>query len=147
MMNGYFQAIECHQAGERLPLAEALEQLMFDSRGLIPVITQDRASREILMMAWMNREAIDATLRSGTMTYWSRSRSQLWRKGETSGHIQHLRSMRIDCDGDALLCEVEQRGPACHTQRPSCFYLEVDTASQSLVVIESPPTGSDDLVG
>ena len=78
------------------------------------------------MLAWMNRDAIEHTLSSRKMTYWSRSRSQLWRKGETSGHQQHLRSMHIDCDGDTLLCSVEQHGPACHTGRPSCFYLEID---------------------
>jgi len=139
VINQFFQSLESRQAGESLPLEEVLSHLMFNSSGLIPVVTQDQASREVLMMAWMNRDAIDATLRSGTMTYWSRSRSQLWRKGETSGHVQHLQSMRIDCDGDALLCEVQQCGPACHTQRSSCFYLGVDPASRSVTITESPP--------
>ena len=86
------------------------------------------------MMAWMNREAIDQTLTSGAMTYWSRSRAQLWRKGESSGHHQHLIEMRIDCDGDTILCLVRQAGPACHTGRPNCFYLHVDPLNQSVSV-------------
>src|SRR5690606_2057626 len=87
----------------------------FGEDGLLPVIAQDAASGEVLMLAWANREALDATLASGQAHYWSRSRSELWRKGATSGNTQQVRSVRLDCDGDALLYLVEQQGPACHT--------------------------------
>lgn len=96
--------------------------LTFDANGLIPVIAQDADSREILMMAWMNAESLAQTLQSGRVTYWSRSRQSLWVKGETSGHVQDLVDLRIDCDRDCLLVLVRQTGPACHTNRRSCFY-------------------------
>lgn len=139
MINDFFVSIEGGKKGERHPLSSVIENLAFDVNGLIPVIAQDHRSREILMMAWMNREAIDRTLASGDMTYWSRSRSQLWRKGETSGHHQRLISMRFDCDGDTLLCDVEQLGAACHTGRTTCFYLQMDNQSQKVVITDSPP--------
>lgn len=94
----------------------------FGEDGLLPVIAQDAASGEVLMLAWANREALDATLASGQAHYWSRSRSELWRKGATSGNTQQVRSVRLDCDGDALLYLVEQQGPACHTGARSCFF-------------------------
>lgn len=93
-----------------------------DGDGLVPVVAQDVTSHAVLMLAWMNREALEETLETGQVTYYSRSRSCLWRKGETSGNTQELRSIAIDCDGDALLVKVVQRGPACHTGQPSCFY-------------------------
>lgn len=96
--------------------------LVYDARGLIPVIAQDHASGEVLMMAWMNAEAVARTLETGRVTYWSRSRAAFWVKGETSGHVQNLVEIRIDCDRDCLLALVEQEGPACHTNRRSCFY-------------------------
>lgn len=96
--------------------------LRYDSAGLIPVIAQEVGSKDILMMAWMNAEALARTLASGQMTYWSRSRQALWVKGESSGHRQALVEMRIDCDRDCLLALVRQVGPACHTNRHSCFY-------------------------
>ncbi|KAB2881458.1 MAG: phosphoribosyl-AMP cyclohydrolase [Albidovulum sp.] len=99
--------------------------LVYDARGLIPVIAQDHASGEVLMLAWMNAEAVARTLRSGRVTYWSRSRGAFWVKGETSGHVQRLKEMRLDCDRDCLLVLVEQEGPACHTNRRSCFYTAV----------------------
>ena len=99
--------------------------LKFDRDGLIPAIAQDEESGDVLMMAWMNAESIKATLDSGRVTYWSRSRQALWRKGETSGHVQLLVEMRIDCDRDTLLLLVRQTGPACHTNRRSCFYTAV----------------------
>lgn len=111
--------------GTRRTLAEVLDALRFGSDGLIPVIAQDEQTREVLMLAWMDRTAIDRTLTDGFATYYSRSRKAYWRKGETSGHLQHLKRMRFDCDGDAILIDVEQIGPACHTDRPACFYLEV----------------------
>ena len=102
-----------------------IETLRFDARGLIPAIAQ-AASGEVLMMAWMNGESLAETLATGQVTYWSRSRGALWRKGETSGHVQTLVDLRVDCDRDCLLLIVDQVGPACHTNRPDCFYLCVD---------------------
>lgn len=97
--------------------------LTFNEAGLIPAIAQD--GDEVLMMAWMNAESIAETLKTGHVTYWSRSRGELWRKGDTSGHVQKLVEMRVDCDRDCLLLLVEQTGPACHTNRRSCFYTAV----------------------
>ncbi|SDD82039.1 phosphoribosyl-AMP cyclohydrolase [Paracoccus isoporae] len=98
------------------------QTLRFDASGLIPAIAQDAASGEVLMLAWMNAEAVARTLESGRVTYWSRSRQAFWVKGESSGHVQKLVEMRVDCDRDCLLVQVEQTGPACHTNRQSCFY-------------------------
>jgi len=139
MKNDYFLSLENLNQGEQQPLTQVLEHLSFDANGIIPVIAQDHHSRDVLMLAWMNREAIEQTLHSGNMTYWSRSRSQLWRKGKTSGHLQRLKTLRIDCDGDTLLCDVEQLGPACHTGRRTCFYLKVDTDSSSVMITDSAP--------
>ncbi len=99
--------------------------LVYDSRGLIPAIAQDHASGEVLMMAWMNAEAVARTLETGRVTYWSRSRSSFWVKGESSGHVQRLVEMRVDCDRDCLLVTVDQTGPACHTNRRSCFFTAI----------------------
>ena len=99
--------------------------LSYDDRGLIPAIAQDHASGEVLMVAWMNAEAVARTLATGRVTYWSRSRQAFWVKGETSGHVQQLVELRVDCDRDALLLLVEQTGPACHTNRRSCFFMAV----------------------
>lgn len=96
--------------------------LKYDANGLIPAIAQDLASGEVLMMAWMNAESLKRTLDTGLVTYWSRSRQAFWAKGETSGHVQRLVEARIDCDRDCLLLQVTQEGPACHTNRRSCFY-------------------------
>lgn len=101
------------------------QSLKFDAAGLVPVIAQDAGTREVLMLAWMNREAVARTLETGRVTYWSRSRSAFWVKGETSGHVQDLVEMRVDCDRDCLLVLVRQTGPACHTGRRSCFYTAV----------------------
>ncbi|MGF6860456.1 phosphoribosyl-AMP cyclohydrolase [Rhodobacteraceae bacterium MBR-64] len=109
--------------------------LVYDARGLIPVIAQDHRSDEVLMMAWMNAEAVARTLQSGRVTYWSRSRAAFWVKGESSGHVQRLIDLRVDCDRDCLLVRVEQTGPACHTNRPSCFY----TAVRAGVEVELTP--------
>ncbi len=95
----------------------------FDADGLVPVIAQEVTMGRVLMLAYMNAEALRATLRTGQMTYWSRSRQKLWRKGETSGHVQAVRGVRLDCDGDALLFAVEQAGgAACHTGHRTCFF-------------------------
>ena len=92
------------------------------SKGLLPAIAQDHATGEVLMLAWMNLTALDETLATGRVCYWSRSRGALWRKGESSGQVQMLQELRIDCDGDTLLLLVDQTGPACHTGRRNCFY-------------------------
>jgi len=96
--------------------------IAFDERGLVPCVAQDWRTGEVLTLAYMNREALDRTLDSGDMHFWSRSREELWRKGETSGNVQRLRSLRYDCDADALLALVEPAGPACHTGERTCFY-------------------------
>ncbi|MFD3189114.1 phosphoribosyl-AMP cyclohydrolase [Sedimentitalea sp. HM32M-2] len=99
--------------------------LVFNEAGLIPAIAQDATSGDVLMMAWMNAEAVRRTLDSGRVTYWSRSRQAFWVKGESSGHVQGLVDFRLDCDRDCLLVRVRQTGPACHTNRRSCFYTAV----------------------
>jgi phosphoribosyl-AMP cyclohydrolase len=96
--------------------------LKYDGTGLIPVIAQDHATKDVLMFAWMNEAAVAQTHATGNVTYWSRSRAAFWVKGETSGHLQRLVEMRLDCDRDCLLVLVDQTGPACHTNRQSCFY-------------------------
>ncbi len=96
--------------------------LKYDANGLIPCIAQDHATGEVLMMAWMNAASLARTLETGNLTYWSRSRAAFWPKGETSGHVQRLVELRVDCDRDCLLALVTQAGPACHTNRRSCFY-------------------------
>jgi len=101
------------------------KSLKFDDKGLIPAIAQDATSGEVLMMAWMNAEAVARTLETGRVTYWSRSRQSFWVKGETSGHVQELVDLRFDCDADCLLALVRQTGAACHTGRRSCFYRAV----------------------
>ena len=101
------------------------QTLVYDHKGLIPCIAQAAGTGEVLMMAWMNAEAVAKTLETGRMTYWSRSRQAFWIKGETSGHVQKLVDLRVDCDRDCLLAVVEQEGPACHTNRRSCFYTAV----------------------
>ncbi len=99
--------------------------MVFDENGLIPAIAQQHDTGKVLMMAWMNRDAVVETLRTGRSCYWSRSRGSLWRKGETSGQIQDLIEFRIDCDGDTVLLQVDQTGVACHTGRQSCFFTAV----------------------
>jgi phosphoribosyl-AMP cyclohydrolase len=99
-----------------------LAAMRFDAAGLVPCIAQQHDTGEVLMMAWMNRDAVEETLATGRVTYWSRSRNALWRKGETSRQVQRLVELRLDCDGDTLLALVDQAGVACHTGRRSCFY-------------------------
>ncbi len=106
------------------------ESLTYDDRGLIPVIAQEDGTGEVLMMAWMNAEAVRKTLEDRRVTYWSRSRQSFWVKGETSGHVQELVDLRVDCDRDCLLAIVRQTGPACHTNRKSCFYTSVTTGEE-----------------
>ena len=99
-----------------------LEAVRFDAQGLVPAIAQQHDTGEVLMMAWMDRAAVVETLSTGRVCYWSRSRQAAWRKGDTSGHIQTLVDLRVDCDGDTLLALVEQKGVACHTGRHNCFF-------------------------
>jgi phosphoribosyl-AMP cyclohydrolase len=100
----------------------ALDELKFDDRGLIPAVVQDVENGDVLMMAWMNRESLERTLGERRTVFWSRSRRELWRKGDTSGHVQHVEEVRADCDGDVLLVRVHQVGAACHTGERSCFF-------------------------
>ena len=100
----------------------ALPPLKFDAHGLIPAVVQEATTREVLMVAWMNRESLELTLRGGYTVFWSRSRQKLWKKGETSGCLQRVREVRADCDADTLLVLVDQCGPACHTGSVSCFF-------------------------
>lgn len=107
---------------EQLSHDDFLANVKFDVNGLVTCVAQDVTSNAVLMVAWMNEEALRLTLNSGDVTYWSRSRKKLWRKGETSGHTQTLKEAWIDCDGDTLLLKVDQTGPACHTGAPNCFF-------------------------
>jgi phosphoribosyl-AMP cyclohydrolase len=113
--------------------------LVYDTRGLIPAIAQDAETGDVLMMAWMNAEAVARTISTGRVTYWSRSRAAFWVKGESSGHLQELVALRVDCDRDCLLVTVRQTGPACHTNRRSCFYTEVRDGAE--VEIMAPVEG------
>jgi phosphoribosyl-AMP cyclohydrolase len=106
----------------RLAPDQFIANVKFDAQGLVTAVAQDAKDGRVLMVAWMNRDALTRTLTTRDVTYWSRSRSELWRKGETSGHTQHLVEAWIDCDGDTLLLKVDQTGPACHTGAPTCFF-------------------------
>ena len=107
-------------------MSDLIERLKFNAQGLIPAIAQQHDSGEVLMLAWMNRQAIQQTIATGELWYWSRSRGALWRKGATSGQVQRLVELRIDCDQDALLAKVDQTGVACHTGRRTCFFSRVE---------------------
>jgi phosphoribosyl-AMP cyclohydrolase len=100
----------------------ALDEVRFDGRGLVPAVVQDVENGDILMMAWMNRASLERTLEERRTVFWSRSRQELWRKGDTSGHVQHVEEVRVDCDGDVLLVRVHQVGAACHTGERTCFF-------------------------
>jgi phosphoribosyl-AMP cyclohydrolase len=126
-------------------MTDLFESLAFNEAGLIPAIAQDQKTGEVLMVAWMNRAAIEETLATGQVCYFSRSRSKLWRKGETSGQVQKLVELRIDCDGDSILLLVDQTGVACHTGRRSCFFRAVRNGS--LATIADPETTPEALYG
>ena len=111
-----------------------LDEILWTDDGLVPAIAQDAATGRVLMFAWMNKESLELTVASGEAVYWSRSRNRLWRKGEESGHIQKVQGIRLDCDGDVILLQVEQVGRiACHTGRESCFFRELRDGEWSLV--------------
>jgi phosphoribosyl-AMP cyclohydrolase len=133
-MNLWLQ-LEQAGLGNSRPLAEVLDATPWNADGLIAAIAQQHDSGAVLMLAWMNRTALEETLASGQVCYWSRSRQQLWRKGETSGHRQRLIEARLDCDGDAVLLLVEQQGPACHTGRPNCFYNAIRDARVCVISV------------
>lgn len=121
--------------------SEVLTAIRFNEDGLVPAIAQQAGSGEVLMMAWMNRDAVIETLTTGRVCYWSRSRQGLWRKGETSGQAQHLKDFRVDCDGDTLLLIVDQEGVACHTGRRACFFRAVrDGALVTVMEVEADPS-------
>ncbi len=114
-----------------------IESVVFNEAGLVPAIAQDAGSGTILMVAWMNREALEETIDSGRAVYFSRSRQKLWRKGEESGHVQKVSDIRLDCDGDVILLSVEQIGGiACHTGRAHCFYRQLDVSSGQWISVD-----------
>ena len=127
-----FKALESASPGDSYPLTDTLDAIGFNVDGLIPAIAQQHDSGEVLMMAWMSRDTLEETLSTGRVCYWSRSRNKPWRKGETSGQQQQLISAALDCDGDTLLLQVDQTGPACHSGRRSCFYVELNTSGASI---------------
>jgi len=125
---------------EKATIEQVLGALSFNADGLIPAIAQQHDSGEVLMMAWMNQDAVAATLEEGRVVYWSRSRQALWRKGESSGQIQSLKEMRWDCDSDTLLLQVDQDGVACHTGRHNCFFNAVrDGKIETIAEVEIDP--------
>lgn len=130
-----------------------VEELVFDERGLLPAVVQEADTGELLMVAWMNREAVEQTLATGLTHFWSRSRGALWRKGETSGHAQHVQGVYVDCDADTLLVQVHQEGVACHTGNRTCFFRALRDGAAGANMLErlerviaerktSPPAGS-----
>ncbi|MGV6826822.1 MAG: phosphoribosyl-AMP cyclohydrolase [bacterium] len=140
-----FKNTEKLSTGDSVPLGELLDGISWNEQGLVPAIAQQFDTGEVLMMAWMNREALDETLQTGRVCYFSRSRQQLWRKGESSGQVQMLKELRFDCDGDTILVKVDQTGPACHTGRRDCFYNLVQ--GDRIVVDKAPLIDPEDLYG
>lgn len=142
---GLFHDIEKFTLGQSVSFKDALDAIPWNSDGLIPAIAQQFDSGEVLMMAWMNRESLEETANTQRVCYWSRSRQQLWRKGESSGQVQMLKEMRFDCDGDTVLLKVDQTGPACHTGRRDCFYNKLD--GDKLIVDKEPLIDPKELYG
>jgi len=128
-----------------MSLQDILAAIRFDAGGLVPAIAQQHDTGEVLMLAWMNRDAVAETLATGRVCYFSRSRNRLWRKGEQSGQVQHLKELRIDCDGDTLLLLVDQQGVACHTGRRNCFFRAARDGT--LVEIAAPLVAPETLYG
>jgi len=135
-----WQTLEDADQSDAFPLDEILSSIPWNKDGLIAAIAQEHTTKEMLMLAWMNKDALIETLTTRQVCYWSRSRQSLWRKGETSGHVQHLIEARFDCDGDALLLLVNQQGAACHTGRPNCFYNAV--RGEQIIVTCSKPNNA-----
>jgi phosphoribosyl-AMP cyclohydrolase len=123
------------------------EKLKFNSDGLIPAIIQEQSTGRVLMMAWMNKESVKKTLELGKTVFWSRSRQKYWVKGETSGHVQTVKDLAFDCDGDTLLIQVEQSGAACHEGYKSCFFRSVKNAGEDFAVTEKQLVKPDDMYG
>ncbi len=134
-----FKQWEKASAQTSIELTDFIANIKYNSDGLVPAIAQQHDTGEVLMMAWMNDKSINETLQTGQVCYWSRSRQTYWRKGESSGHQQKLVSMRADCDGDTLLLLVDQKGPACHTNRRSCFFFEAN--GEQVTVINDVDSG------
>ncbi len=132
----FFKQAETATQGQEFDWQTVLSALPFNADGLLPAIAQQYDSKEVLMLAWMNQTALEESLETGRVCYWSRSRQKLWRKGESSGQIQLLKSLQLDCDGDAILLQVDQTGPACHTGRRSCFYFRYEQGQ--LIVTDKP---------
>lgn len=131
---------------EQSEIDTALAAIKFDAQGLVPTIAQQHDTGEVLMMAWMDRDAVAETMRTGRACYWSRSRRAPWRKGDTSGHTQTLVDLRVDCDGDTLLVLVEQTGVACHTGRHNCFFRAIRGGALeeiAPVIVDMDKTGKD----
>ncbi|MGP5209200.1 phosphoribosyl-AMP cyclohydrolase [Psychrobacter alimentarius] len=128
-----FLAMEHGKKGQEYCFDKVMKQIPWNDQGLIAAIAQNAQTKEVLMMAWVNAEALIETLTTRRVCYWSRSRQALWRKGESSGHHQQLIDAKLDCDGDAVLFSVQQHGPACHTLRPSCFYLGLELTQVSIL--------------
>ncbi len=143
--DGLLKSLENADVGEKVALEALIAALPWNGDGLIPAIAQQHDSGEVLMMAWMNTEALRETLSTGRVCYFSRSRSKLWRKGESSGQQQKLVSAHLDCDGDTLLVKVDQTGPACHTGRKSCFYWRLD--AEGAEITDAPIIDPNTLYG
>ena len=134
MQNNSVKIDQMSDTNNNLQTQTLLEAVTWNDQGLVPVIAQEVGSKDILMMAWMNRDALLETLRLGEAVYWTRSRQKLWHKGEESGHTQKVREIRLDCDGDTILLMVEQKdGIACHTGEHSCFFMQWDSAKLAWV--------------
>jgi len=123
------------------------DQLKFNSDGLIPAIVQEQSTRRVLMMAWMNRASIEKTIATGKTHFWSRSRQKFWMKGETSGHVQTVKDVAFDCDGDTLLIQVEQTGAACHEGYKSCLFRSIGTEGERIDVTEERLETPDQIYG
>ena len=138
-----FKENENAERGQTFDTQHVFNSLKYNEQGLIPAIAQQYDTKEVLMMAWMNAESLQETVKEGRVCYFSRSRQSLWRKGESSGQVQILKELRMDCDGDTLLLLVDQTGPACHTGRRNCFYLTLDQdgegASKSAIKVADAP--------
>ena len=141
----WFTQHESAPSGQIFELNTVLHALKFNPDGLLPCIAQQKDDGQVLMLAWMNREAIDKTLTEGFVHYWSRSRQRLWKKGERSGQVQRLVELRVDCDGDALLAVVKQQGPACHTGRPNCFFYSIQPDQHHVLVNAEPVIAPEQL--